>query len=123
MVGRDCLARSVGMRVGMRDLTHFVAVALLGAGLVPAAAAAQNLPFGFVYLRDIDPSIIQDIRYATANNFVGHPLAGYQAAECVVKREVGLRLKATQQELAKDKLSLKMFDCYRPQRAVMDMYR
>jgi zinc D-Ala-D-Ala dipeptidase len=87
------------------------------------AAAAQSLPFGFVYLRDIDPTIIQDIRYATSNNFVGHPLAGYGAGECVVKREVGLRLKAIQQELAKEKLSLKMFDCYRPQRAVMDMYR
>ena len=88
-----------------------------------AAATAQNLPSGFAYLRDVDPTIIQDIRYATANNFVGHPLTGYGAAECVVKREVGLRLKAIQQELAKDKLSLKMFDCYRPQRAVMDMVR
>jgi D-alanyl-D-alanine dipeptidase len=108
---------------GMRNLKQIVVVALLGAGWGPTAATAQNLPSGFVYLRDIDPTIIQDIRYATANNFVGHPLAGYGAAECVVKREVGLRLKAIQQELAKDKLSLKMFDCYRPQRAVMDMVR
>jgi zinc D-Ala-D-Ala dipeptidase len=84
-------------------------------------AQAQALPGGFVYLRDIDPSIIQDIRYATSNNFVGHPLAGYQAAECIVKREVGLRLKAIQQDLATRKLSLKMFDCYRPTRAVANM--
>ncbi len=82
------------------------------------AAHAQSLPGGFVYLRDIDPTIIQDIRYATSNNFVGHPLAGYQAGECVVKREVGLRLKKIQEELARQKLSLKMFDCYRPTRAV-----
>ena len=86
-------------------------------------AAAQALPGGFVYLRDVDPTIIQDIRYATANNFVGKPLAGYEAGECVVKREVGLRLKNIQQELAKQKLSLKMFDCYRPARAVADMVR
>src|SRR4051794_7014417 len=97
------------------------AVAL--AGLAPVAGVAQSLPGGFVYLGDIDPSIIQDIRYATANNFVGKPLAGYQAGECVVKREVGLRLKSIQQELAKQKLSLKMFDCYRPTRAVADMVR
>jgi D-alanyl-D-alanine dipeptidase len=107
----------------MRNWTWIVVVALLGTGWGPTTSAAQNLPFGFVYLRDVDPTIIQDIRYATANNFVGHPLAGYGAPECVVKREVGLRLKAIQQELAKDKLSLKMFDCYRPQRAVMDMHR
>lgn len=107
----------------MPDFKHIAAVALLAAGLGPEAAAAQNLPAGFVYLRDVDPTIMQDIRYATANNFVGHPLAGYGAPECVVKREVGLRLKAIQQELAKERLSLKMFDCYRPQRATMDMYR
>jgi D-alanyl-D-alanine dipeptidase len=93
------------------------------AGLAPVAAFAQGLPGGFVYLGDIDPSIIQDMRYATANNFVGKPLAGYQAGECVVKRDVGLGLKAIQQELAKQKLSLKMFDCYRPTRAVADMVR
>jgi D-alanyl-D-alanine dipeptidase len=82
---------------------------------------AQPLPGDFVYLRDIDPTIIQDIRYATTNNFTGHRLAGYDAPECVVKRDVGLRLKAVQQELAKQNLSLKMFDCYRPTRAVADM--
>ncbi|WP_454634333.1 M15 family metallopeptidase [Bradyrhizobium cenepequi] len=86
-----------------------------------APGQAQTLPGGFVFLRDIDPTIIQDIRYAGSNNFVGRPLRGYGAAECVVKREVGLKLKAVQQELAGQKVSLKMFDCYRPARAVADM--
>jgi len=86
-----------------------------------APARAQTLPGGFVFLRDIDPSIIQDIRYAGSNNFVGRPLAGYDAAECVVKRDVGLALKSIQQALAPQELSLKMLDCYRPARAVHDM--
>jgi D-alanyl-D-alanine dipeptidase len=86
-----------------------------------SAASAQSLPGGFVFLRDIDPSILQDIRYAGANNFVGRKLSGYEAAECVVNREVGLALKRAQQELAPQKLSLKMLDCYRPARAVHDM--
>jgi D-alanyl-D-alanine dipeptidase len=97
-----------------------IAIAALVAASV-SQAGAQALPGGFVYLRDIDPTIIQDIRYAGANNFVGRPLSGYGAAECVVKREIGLALKNVQQELAKEKLSLKMFDCYRPVRAVADM--
>ncbi|WP_291607165.1 M15 family metallopeptidase [Bradyrhizobium sp.] len=84
-------------------------------------AHAQTFPGGFVYLRDVDSSIIQDIRYASSNNFVGRPLKGYGAGECVVKREVGLKLKAVQQELARQSLSLKMLDCYRPVRAVADM--
>jgi D-alanyl-D-alanine dipeptidase len=62
-----------------------------------------------------------DIRYAGSNNFVGRPLRGYEAAECVVKRDVGLALKRVQQELAAQKLSLKMLDCYRPARAVADI--
>ena len=85
------------------------------------AALAQALPGGFDYLRDIDPTILQDIRYAGAHNFIGRPLDGYDAAECIVKREVGLKLKAIETELAKRKLSLKMLDCYRPVRAVADM--
>ena len=51
--------------------------AIFAAGcLASAAAQAPKLPAGFVYLRDIDPTIIQDMRYAGANNFVGRPLAG-----------------------------------------------
>jgi zinc D-Ala-D-Ala dipeptidase len=84
-------------------------------------SGAQALPGGFVYLADIDPSILQDIRYAGANNFVGRRLVGYEAAECVVKRDIGLALKRIQQELVPQGLSLKMLDCYRPARAVRDM--
>ena len=97
-----------------------IVIALAVAASV-SQASAQALPGGFVYLRDLDPSIIQDIRYAGPNNFVGRRLAGYEAAECVVKRSVGLALKTVQQELAKQKLSLKMLDCYRPARASHDM--
>ncbi|WP_434920058.1 M15 family metallopeptidase [Bradyrhizobium sp. HKCCYLS3077] len=94
-------------------------IAILLAGLVPAAA--EPLPGDFVYLRDVDSSIAQDIRYAGANNFVGRPLKGYEAAECVVTRDVARRLKAIQAELRPRGLSLKMLDCYRPARAVADM--
>jgi D-alanyl-D-alanine dipeptidase len=97
-----------------------IVTAILVAASV-SQAGAQGFPGAFVYLRDIDPTIIQDIRYAGSNNFVGRPLAGYGAAECVVTREVGLALRNAQQQLAKQGLSLKMFDCYRPARAVADM--
>jgi D-alanyl-D-alanine dipeptidase len=104
----------------MGYLNQFAPI-LLTAVALASSARAQVLPGGFVFLRDIDPTIIQGIRYAGPNNFVGRPLAGYDAAECVVRRDVGPALKRTQQELAKQKLSLKMLDCYRPARAVRDM--
>src|SRR5450432_2573316 len=99
----------------MRKWQLILAIALTGSGLSgpqtanAQALSTQALPGGFVYLREIDPGIIQDIRYAGSNNFVGRPLAGYGAGECVVKRDVGLALKRIQQELASQKLSLKMF--------------
>lgn len=83
--------------------------------------APSSLPGGFVYLRDVDPSIIQDIRYAGSNNFVGRRLAGYDAPECVVKHQVATALAKVQADLKTKNLSLKMFDCYRPARASRDM--
>jgi D-alanyl-D-alanine dipeptidase len=97
-----------------------VMVALVVAGAA-GPALAQSLPGGFAFLSEIDATIIQDIRYAGPNNFMGRRLAGYGAAECVVKRDVGLALKRVQQELAPQNLSLKMLDCYRPARAVHEM--
>jgi D-alanyl-D-alanine dipeptidase len=95
---------------------------LLLTAMAPAgSAAAQALPGDFVYLRDLDRSIVQDIRYAGANNFIGRRIAGYGAAECVVKRAVGMALQNVQRELRRQNLSLKMLDCYRPARAVADM--
>jgi zinc D-Ala-D-Ala dipeptidase len=88
-----------------------------------AAAAPQKLPPGFVYLRDVDASIGQDIRYATDVNFTGRPLPGYSAPECVLRRDVALALRAVQTDLAKQNLSLKAYDCYRPARAVRTMWR
>ncbi|BAM89240.1 conserved hypothetical protein [Bradyrhizobium oligotrophicum S58] len=93
--------------------------AILLVGIVPASAAP--LPADFVYLRDIDATIQQDIRYAGSNNFVGRPLPGYEAAECIVTRGIALRLKAAQAQLRPRGLSLKMLDCYRPVRAVAEM--
>jgi D-alanyl-D-alanine dipeptidase len=61
------------------------------------------------------------MRYAGANNFMGRPIAGYQANECIVTREVASRLKAAQTSLRSSGLSLKMLDCYRPARASRDM--
>jgi D-alanyl-D-alanine dipeptidase len=102
-------------------LTTALLVALVSSPVL-GASAAEPLPGDFVFLRDVDPTIIQDIRYATTNNFVGRRLRGYDAGECIVTRSVAAALRRVQQDLAPQGLSLKMYDCYRPQRAVDDMY-
>jgi zinc D-Ala-D-Ala dipeptidase len=83
--------------------------------------ARGALPQGFVYLRDVDPTIAQDMRYASADSFVGRPLPGYDAPECVLRRDVAAALKQVQADLAPQGLSLKVYDCYRPTRAVRAM--
>jgi len=99
-------------------------IAVLGLlTLTATAGAREGLPAGFVYLSDVDPSIVQDMRYATRDNFVGHPLPGYGAAECVLRRDVAEALKRAQADLARENLSLKVYDCYRPTRAVRAMAR
>jgi zinc D-Ala-D-Ala dipeptidase len=71
-----------------------------------------------VYLRDIDPSIAQDIRYAGPNNFMGARVPGYGAAECMLLRDVAEALARVQHGLRRRNLSLQVYDCYRPRRAV-----
>src|SRR5258708_7726396 len=92
--------------------------------LLPAAASAGSaLPKGFVYLRDMDPTIVQDIRYAGSHNFVGRPIRGYLAAECILSVSAANALATVQKMLAEKKLSLIVWDCYRPKRAVDDFFR
>jgi zinc D-Ala-D-Ala dipeptidase len=88
---------------------------------VSQALAQGALPDNFVYLRDVDPTIAQDIRYASSNNFVGRPLDGYEAPECILRRDVAAALKRVQAELKDSGLGLKVYDCYRPHRAVRAM--
>jgi D-alanyl-D-alanine dipeptidase len=86
------------------------------------AWAGSALPRGFVYLRNVDPSIVQDIRYAGSHNFVGRPIKGYLAAECILTDRAATALKTVQSLLAEKELSLIVWDCYRPQRAVDDFW-
>ena len=62
--------------------------------------AAAGLPPGFVYLRDVAPGIAQDMRYAGFDNFTGRPLPGYDAAECVLRRDVAQALARVAADLA-----------------------
>src|SRR5262245_2789867 len=123
-----CGPRGTGRSAGAR-LT--LCALVLGAVLTARRAAAQDdaapasppaspgpTRHPLVYLRDIDPSIVQDIRYATSNNFTGRRVRGYDAAECMLLRDVAEALARVQQVLASRQLSLRVYDCYRPRRAV-----
>ena len=81
------------------------------------------LPEGFVYLADAIPSLVYDLRYATGDNFVGARIEGYEAARAILTSAAAAALAGVQQELEKAGMGLKIFDSYRPQRAVNQFVR
>lgn len=81
-------------------------------------AAAEPLPAGFVRLRELAPAIAQDMRYATPFNFIGAPVPGYGRGECVLTRMAAEAVIRVERRLARQGYGLKLFDCYRPARAV-----
>ena len=76
------------------------------------------LPEGFVYIRDVIPSVREDIRYAGSHNFVGCPVDGYFAPRGVLRTEAAMALKTAADAFQKQGLYLLIYDAYRPQRAV-----
>jgi D-alanyl-D-alanine dipeptidase len=85
---------------------------------VAADAVAESL---LVDVQSVDSTIQVDVRYATADNFTGAPLPGYEAPKAFLRREVAAALGRVQQRLRAQGLGLKVFDGYRPVRATLAM--
>ncbi|HEY9614198.1 M15 family metallopeptidase [Allocoleopsis sp.] len=80
----------------------------------PQQIASSSLPYDarLIDIRSVNPKIALDIRYATTNNFLKQKL--YSAARCVLRGAAARRLSQVQQDLEKQGLGLKVYDCYRP---------
>ncbi|WP_310778899.1 M15 family metallopeptidase [Mycobacterium sp. Z3061] len=100
-----------------------VGVVALWAVAAPVARADPVAPADFVVLQDVDPSIEADIRYYTAHNFTGERVDGYRAPLCLLTRAAADGLRRAQQLLTARGYTLKVYDCYRPQRAVDEFVR
>jgi len=87
------------------------------------AASAQTRPAAFVDAATVVPGLIVEMRYAGSHNFVGRPIAGYQAPRCLLTRAAADALAAVARDLQPRGLVLKVFDCYRPTRAVANFVR
>ena len=72
----------------------------------------------FVDLSEIEPSIKIDLKYFTGDNFIGERIHGYDRNICLLTKPTAVALQRVQHELAEFGLGLKVFDAYRPQRAV-----
>jgi D-alanyl-D-alanine dipeptidase len=87
----------------------------------PAASSNAASDSLLVDVRSVDSTIQVDLRYATANNFTGAPLPGYEAPRALLRREVAAALGRVQARLRSEGLGLRIFDAYRPVRATRAM--
>ncbi|EFL30750.1 D-alanyl-D-alanine dipeptidase [Streptomyces viridochromogenes DSM 40736] len=100
-------------------ITAFAALLAATAPTAPAQARTEpKAPENFVALRSVDPTIIQEMRYFTPHNFVGERVDGYAQPICVLTRPAAEALHKAQRKLLRQGYTLKVYDCYRPQRAV-----
>jgi len=73
---------------------------------------------GFVYLHDVDPTILVSLRYNTQENFLGTTVTGYKKPVVILTKQTAEALKKVQEDVKKDGYSLVIYDAYRPQQAV-----
>ena len=78
----------------------------------------NNLEAGFVYLNDIDDSIVVNLKYYSSENFTGQFVEGYHSNNAILTKESALALSKAQDDFNKLGYSLILYDAYRPQRAV-----
>ncbi|MFF2907864.1 M15 family metallopeptidase [Paenibacillus sp. NPDC057934] len=89
---------------------------------LPTPKKQHKLPQGFVYLDEIIPAQYE-IRYYGSNNFVGKRIDGYKAPFAIMSQPAANALKAVSDNLARQGYILRIYDTYRPQKAVNHFIR
>lgn len=107
----------------------------LCAGLLAACASAPSADplrispattpeaSGLVDIAELVPDIDLDIRYAGARNFTGGRVDGYEAPRCYLLRPAAEALARVERSLRTQGYRVRIFDCYRPMRAVRHFVR
>ncbi|MFS8037475.1 M15 family metallopeptidase [Xanthobacter sp. AM11] len=107
----------------MDTLVKPAALALSLAGLPLAADARTDRPAVFVDVAPLVPDAVLDVRYFGTDNFVGARVDGYGAPRCILTRPAAEALAAVAADARARGLGLRLFDCYRPARAVAHFAR
>ena len=84
-----------------------------GNGKMNVAPAAE-----FVLVNDVIPDAMLDIRYYGTYNFIGERIPGYEQPVAILTRQAADSLKAVNDDLKAMGYLIRIFDAYRPQKAV-----
>ena len=106
-------------------LSLLIIISVIGVANASSTNNTENNEFklsnnssDFVVLTDIDPDVILEIRYYSTYNFVGDRIDGYEQPTALLTKEAATALKGVSDDLAKKGYRLKIYDAYRPQKAV-----
>ena len=99
-------------------MKHSFFIFLASISLINSVAA--QIPDDFGYIADEIPDIKLEIRYATKENFIGRVVNGYSSPKVVLTKKALSAIKKAQTEFMQLGYGIKVFDAYRPQRAVDD---
>ena len=102
----------------MKNLIGICTIILTLAGCSVQMEEQENGRQEFVYMRDIIPDVVLDVRYFSDDNFMGVRVDGYRKPVVLISKTAGRALANVQAELRDQGLGLKVFDAYRPQKAV-----
>ena len=78
----------------------------------------SNDTHGFVSVGEVIPDVLLDIRYFSSFNFIGKRIDGYEEPAAILTREAAQALKEASREAMEQGFRLKIYDAYRPQKAV-----
>ena len=102
-----------------RTIIQTIAIAVMAAILSSCVSTTSNTaPSGFVHLAEAVPDAILEIRYYSTYNFVGDRIDGYEQPTALLTVEAAKALRAVSEDVKKQGYRLKIFDAYRPQKAV-----
>ena len=101
-------------------LTALCCVSTWAAPATDDSKREPQRPHDIVDVSRVIPNMQFDIRYFSNHNFVGRRIHGYEEPACLLTEAAASALKKVEDKLLPMGLTLKAYDCYRPQSAVDD---
>ena len=105
-------------------LASAVALEAVAAEPPPALSSARTMTEGgMVDVRTLSPKLAEDMKYAGTDNFTGAVVEGYRAPKCFLRTGAAEALARVEASLGSQGYALRVWDCYRPARAVTAFVR
>jgi D-alanyl-D-alanine dipeptidase len=93
-------------------LTSGIASTAWGETKAEASAHPSGKTVDLVDIKEVNPRIVVDMKYASEDNFTKRKL--YDSNTCFLRKSTAFKLNQVQKKLEEMNLGLKVWDCYRP---------